>query len=85
MWVNIGMTRPDLSHLSSEEKDALIVALLDRLAALEAKLRGPPKTPNNSSVPPSRGQKGNRPPRPKKPRRNGSVSSQGFATRCSGI
>lgn len=63
------MTRPDLSHLSSEEKDALIVALLDRVAALEAKLGGPPKTPNNSSVPPSRGQKGNRAPRPKKPRR----------------
>jgi hypothetical protein len=49
------MTRPDLSHLSSEEKDALIVALLDRVAALEAKLGRPPKTPNNSSVPPSRG------------------------------
>ena len=61
------MTRPDLSHLSSEEKDALIVALLDRVAALEAKLGGPPKTPNNSSVPPLRGQKGNRPPRPRSP------------------
>jgi transposase len=63
------MTRPDLSHLSSDEKDTLILALLDRVAALEAKLDGPPKTPDNSSVPPSRGQKGNRPPRPKKPRR----------------
>jgi transposase len=62
------MTRPDLSHLSSDEKDTLILALLDRVAALEAKLDGPPKTPDNSSVPPSRGQKGNRPPRPKKPR-----------------
>src|SRR5271154_5030769 len=65
------MTRPDLSRLSSEEKDRLILALLDRVAALEAKLGQPPKTPGNSSVPPSRGQKGNRPPREKKrPRRH---------------
>ena len=63
------MFRPDLSRLSPEEKDALILALLDRVAALEAKLARPPKTPNNSSVPPSRGRKANRPPRPKKPRR----------------
>jgi transposase len=63
------MTRPDLSRLSSEEKDALILALLDRVAALEAKLGQPPKTPDNSSLPPSRGQKANRPPRPKKRRR----------------
>jgi transposase len=63
------MTRPDLSRLSPEEKDALILALLDRVAALEAKLNQPSKTPDNSSVPPSRGPKTNRPPRPKKPRR----------------
>ncbi len=63
------MTRPDLSRLSPEEKDALILALLDRVAALEAKLGQPPKTPGNSSVPPSRGQKPNRPPREKRPRR----------------
>jgi transposase len=63
------MARPDLSRLSSEEKDALILALLDRVAALEAKLGQPPKTPDNSSLPPSRGQKASRPPRPKKPRR----------------
>lgn len=63
------MTRPDLSRLSPEEKDALILALLDRVAALEAKLNQPPKTPDNSSVPPSHGPKANRPPRPKKPRR----------------
>src|SRR5512142_5637 len=59
------MTRIDLSRLSPEEKDVLIVALLERVAALEAKLNQPPKTPGNSSVPPSRGQKANRPPRPK--------------------
>jgi transposase len=63
------MTRPDLSRLSPEEKDALILALLDRVAALEAKLGQPPKTPGNSSLPPSHGHKANRPPRPKKPRR----------------
>lgn len=63
------MTRIDLSRLSPEEKDVLIVALLERVAALEAKLNQPPKTPGNSSVPPSRGQKANRPPRPKTPRR----------------
>jgi transposase len=63
------MLRPDLSRLSPEEKDALILALLDRVAVLEAKLSQPPKTPGNSSVPPSRGRKANRPPRPKTPRR----------------
>ena len=64
------MTRPDLSRLSPEEKDRLILALFDRVAALEAKLGQPPKTPGNSSVPPSRGQKGDRPPREKRPRRH---------------
>jgi transposase len=63
------MTRPDLSHLTPEEKDALILALLERIAALEAKPGEPPKTPDNSSLPPSRGQKANRPPRPKRARR----------------
>lgn len=63
------MSQPDLSRLSHEEKDALILALLERVAALEATLNRPPKTPSNSSLPPSRGQKANRPPRPKKPRR----------------
>lgn len=69
MWVNLFMPRIDLSCLSPEEKDTLILALLDRVAVLEAKLSHPSKTPGNSSVPPSRGQKGNRPPRPKTPRR----------------
>ena len=59
---------PDLSQLSQTEKDALIVALWRRLQAaerriaeLEAKLGEPPKTPDNSSLPPSKGQKANRP------------------------
>jgi transposase len=34
-------------------------SLLARIAELEAKLGQPPKTPTNSSLPPSRGQKGN--------------------------
>src|SRR6201986_5608569 len=67
MWVNLSMPRPDLSRLTPAEKDALILALLDRVAALEAKLGEPPKTPDNSSLPPSRGGKTNRLPRPKRP------------------
>jgi transposase len=61
---------PDLSRLSPDEKDALILALwaqvqalTARVAELEAKLGTPPKTPDNSSVPPSQGQKPNRPER----------------------
>ena len=57
---------PNLNQLSGAEKDALILALLERLevaerriAELEAKLNEPPKTPDNSSVPPSRGAKSN--------------------------
>ena len=69
MWVNLSMPQPDLSRLTSEEKDALILALLDRVAALEAKLGEPLKTPANSSLPPSRGRKTNCPPRAKRPRR----------------
>jgi transposase len=59
---------PDLSRLSHEEKDALILALWTqvqvltaRVAELQARLGAPPKTPDNSSLPPSRGQKPNRP------------------------
>ena len=62
---------PDLKLLDSAAKDALILALIERvndliaenaklkerLARLEAKLGEPPKTPSNSSLPPSRGRK----------------------------
>jgi transposase len=51
---------PDLSCLSHDAKDALIralwaqvQALTARVAELEAKLGVPPKTPDNSSLPPS--------------------------------
>ncbi len=65
------MTPPDLTRLSHEEKDALILALFARLAAahekiaaLEARLdelTRPPKTPDNSSKPPSQGHKQSQP------------------------
>jgi transposase len=65
---------PDLSTLSHPEKDALIralwaqvQALTARVAELEARL-GPPKTPDNSSTPPA---KGNKPNRADKPARSG--------------
>lgn len=55
---------PDLSCLTHEEKDALIralwaqvQALTARVAELEAKLETPTKTPANSSLPPSQGNK----------------------------
>ena len=44
-------------------------ALVARVAALEAQLNIPPKTPDNSSLPPSKGQKANRPDTPKKRRK----------------
>jgi transposase len=61
---------PNLTYLSHDEKDALIRALwaqvqaltaqvqtlTARVAELEPRLGGPPKTPDNSSVPPSAGQ-----------------------------
>ncbi|HEV2040936.1 MAG TPA: IS66 family transposase [Casimicrobiaceae bacterium] len=55
---------PDFSSLSSAEKDALIGTLLARIdaliaenAALRERLNLPPKTPENSSTPPSQGHK----------------------------
>ena len=41
----------------AEEQILLIAQLTARVAELEAKLGAPPKGPDNSSVPPSRGQK----------------------------
>lgn len=76
---------PPPKPLTDAEKNALILAqaavivqLTARVAELEAKLAEPPKTPDNSSTPPSKGQKANRPKREKKsgPRR-GSLGRQG--------
>src|SRR3954465_15631940 len=76
---------PDLSKLTEAEKDALILALWAQVQALtariaewEAQLKQPPKTPDNSGLPPSTGQKANRPKREKRSGpRQGSVGRQG--------
>jgi transposase len=72
----------NLSKLTIAEKDALILSLLPltgrleaalaRIAELEARLarlEKPPKTPDNSSLPPSKGQKRDQPPDGTKPPR----------------
>ena len=60
---------PDVSRLTEAQKEALILALRQqvqdlsvRVAELEAALGEPPKTPENSSLPPSQGRKTNKPP-----------------------
>jgi transposase len=75
---------PDLSKLSDAEKDALILALwaqvqalTKRVEELEARRGEPPKSSSNSSVPPSRDRKANRPERPKGLRREASVGRAG--------
>jgi transposase len=83
---------PDLDCLSHDEKNALIRALwaqvqaltgqvrtlTARVAELEAKLGAPPKTPNNSSVPPSQAKKANRDGKAKrKGPRKGSLGRKG--------
>jgi transposase len=79
---------PDLTGLSHDEKDALIRALwaqvqtlAARVADLESKLDEPPKTPDNSSVPPSQGRKANRADKPKRegPRKSLPLRRQGAA------
>jgi transposase len=76
---------PDLNHLSHAEKDALIRELWSqvqgrtaRVAGLEGKLNEPSKTPDNSSLPPSKGQKPNHPEKSKRigPRK-GSLGRKG--------
>jgi len=84
----VSPTTPDPALLSAAEKDALILAqaaqlreAFARIAELEKRLNdllSPPKTPDNSSLPPSKGQKPNRPdkPKPKGPR-EGSIGRKG--------
>ena len=75
--------RIDLGKLSHAEKDELILSLLPlvgqleaalaRIAELERRLAAferPPKTPNNSSLPPSKGPKSDRPAGDKPPRKS---------------
>jgi transposase len=76
---------PDLDHLSHAEKDALIRALwaqvqslTTRVAVLEARRDEPSKTPDNSSLPSSKGQKPNQPEKAKRVgMRQGSVGRKG--------
>src|SRR5215203_2716111 len=83
---------PNLSSLSFAEKDALIRALwvqvqaltaqvatlTARVAELEAKPGVLPKTPDNSSLPPSQGKKPNREDRPSRTGpRQGSLGRKG--------
>ena len=56
-------------HAQIEAQAQQISALTARIAELEAKLATPPKTPDNSSLPPSKGQKPNLPDRANKPPR----------------
>jgi transposase len=51
-----------------EAQAAQISGLMTRMAELQAKLAAPSKTPDNSSVPPSKGEKSNLPDRPKRSR-----------------
>jgi transposase len=75
----------DLDHLSDAEKDALIWALWAQVQSLtaqvvelEARLGEPGKTPDNSSLPPSKGQKPNQPEQAKRiGPRQGSLGRQG--------
>src|SRR5271157_6296968 len=77
------MTPETLDSLSKQELIALVLqqmeqirllteqnaALAARVAELEARLNIPPKTPSNSSLPPSKGQKTNKPEKAKKERK----------------
>lgn len=86
MRLKLSVTQlPDLNHLSHDEKDALILALwaqveklTGQVAELEARCGTPPKTPDNSSLPPSAGQKAHRsdPAKRTKPRQ-GSLGRKG--------
>ncbi len=72
------MYQDDLAKLSKAELIALVLAqaaqieeLSRRIAELEARLGGPPKTPDNSSIPPSQGRKPTRAERRAAKRRKG--------------
>ena len=54
------MDRDALAELSREQLVELVLALAAEIAELKAQQGQPPKTPGNSSVPPSIGFKANR-------------------------
>jgi transposase len=65
------MERDALAELSREQLVELVLALATEVAELKARLGQPPKTPGNSSVPPSVGFKANRAERRARKRRRG--------------
>ena len=65
------MNRADLEALSRVQLIELVLGLVQRVAELEAKLELPPKTPDNSSLPPSQGRKPSGGGKPKRRRRKG--------------
>jgi len=64
----LGLSKDDLVTIILAQAGQ-INALVQRVAELEARLNAPPKTPDNSSTPPSKGAKPNHPDRAAKPRR----------------
>lgn len=78
------MTRPELEHLSHEQLIELVLsqaqtiaALARRIEELKRRLGEPPKNSSNSSTPPSRDRKPNRPPRAPGTHRQASVGRAG--------
>lgn len=78
------MNRDELAALGKDQLIDLVLALAAQVAALtrrvselEARLGEPPKDSGNSSVPPSRDRKANRPRRPRGLRREASVGRAG--------
>jgi transposase len=67
-----------VSERRNEELTVRLAAAERRIAELEARLNEPAKRPDNSSLPPSRGQKPNRPEKsPRKGPRKGSLGREG--------
>ena len=73
LWAQVQALREQVEILTSE-----VTRLRSRVGELEAKLGQPPKTPDNSSLPPSQGKKPNRDDKaPRSGPRQGSVGRKG--------
>ena len=73
LWAQVQALRAQVEVLASEA-----TRLRSRVAELEAKLGQPPKTPDNSSLPPSQGKRPNRGDKaPRSGPRHGSVGRKG--------
>ena len=70
------MDREALAALSRAKLVELVLGLAARVAELEAKSGGPPKTPEDASVPPSAGFKANRADRRARRRRGGHAAER---------